>query len=41
MMIIKDLKMWLCKLIPKVHNLPQVIYINWLGYEWFIPKKTK
>lgn len=32
------LKIWLTKLIPKVHNLPQIIYINWLGCEWFIPK---
>lgn len=24
--------------IPHIHNLPQVIYIKWLGYEWFIKK---
>lgn len=38
MKIIKGLKILLGKLIPKVHNLPQVIYINWFGYEWFIKK---
>lgn len=26
------------KIIPHIHNLPQVIYINWLGYDWFIYK---
>lgn len=25
-------------LTPHIHNLPQVIYIKWFGYEWFIPK---
>lgn len=35
------LKIWLGNLIPKVHNLPQVIYISWLGCEWFVKKNTK
>lgn len=34
------LKIWLGNLIPKVHNLPQVVYINWLGYDWFIEKRN-
>lgn len=38
MRIIRKLKILAGKLIPKVHNLPQVIYINWFGYEWFIKK---
>lgn len=36
--MISKLKIWLGKLIPKVHNLPRCIYINWLGYEWIIEK---
>lgn len=38
MMIIKELKILLGKLIPKIHILRDVIYINWLGYDWFMPK---
>ena len=37
-MIIKKLKLLLGKLIPKIHILPQVIYINWFGYDWYIKK---
>lgn len=40
-MTIRELKIWIDGLIPKVHNLPQVIYINWLGYEWFIKKDAR
>ena len=32
------LKLFLSELIPCVHNLPQVIYIKWRGFEWFIEK---
>ena len=32
------LKLFLSKLVPCVHNLPQVIYIKWFDYEWFIEK---
>lgn len=39
MKIIRKLKIWIGRLIPKIHNLPEVIYINWLGYEWFIEKR--
>lgn len=35
---IRTVKLLLRKLIPHVHNLPQIIYINWLGFEWFIEK---
>lgn len=28
----------LWNLVPHIHNLPQVFYIRWLGYEWIIPK---
>lgn len=35
---VKKLKILVSNLIPKVYNLPQVIYVNWLGYEWFIRK---
>ena len=31
--MIRTIKLWLSKLVPRIHNLPQVIYINWLGYE--------
>lgn len=24
---------------PHIHNLPKLIYIKWLGYEWFIRKE--
>lgn len=36
--MIKRIKYWLCELTPKIHNLPQVIYIKWFGYEWIIKK---
>lgn len=36
--MIKRLKLVLVNLIPKVHNLPQVVYIQWFGYEWIIEK---
>lgn len=36
--MIKALKIILYKYIPKIHNLPQVIYINWVGYDWYIEK---
>lgn len=32
------IKILLGKLIPKVHNLPRCIYINWLGYELIVEK---
>ena len=39
--MITRIKYWLCELTPKIHNLPQVIYIKWLGYEWVIKKELK
>lgn len=36
--MLKRIKAKMCILTPKIHNLPQVIYISWLGMEWFIPK---
>ncbi len=32
----KNIKLWLYKLKPQIDFLPDVIYIKWLGYEWFI-----
>ena len=29
------------KLIHKIHNLPQCIYIKWLGKEYFIEKRKR
>lgn len=40
-MIIRELKIWLSKLVPRIHNLQEIIYINWLGYEWFFKKSLK
>ncbi len=34
----KKFKYLIGKLVPKIHDLPQVIYINWLGFEWIIRK---
>ena len=28
--------MVLNKIIPSIHNLPQVIYIRWLNRDWYI-----
>lgn len=25
-------------IIPRIHNLPKIIFINWLGYEFMIKK---
>lgn len=36
--MINKAKLILVNLIPKVHDLPQVIYIQWLGYEWIVKK---
>lgn len=36
--IIRYFKIWADKLIPKIHNLPQVIYIRWLDRDWYIKK---
>ena len=41
MMDIREIKLKLQRLVPRIHNLPKVIYISWLGYEWFIEKKIK
>ena len=40
-MIIKTLKIWMDKLITKIYSLSEVIYIKWLGYEWFIEKDNR
>ena len=37
-MIIKTLKLWFSKLVPRIHNLPQVIYIRWMDRDWYIKK---
>lgn len=34
----KNIKLWLYKLKPRIHFLRDVIYINWLGIELFIPR---
>ena len=34
----KRMKIWMIKMIPRVYNLPQIIYVKWMGYEWFIKK---
>ena len=39
MMDIREIKLKLQRLVPLIHNLPNVIYINWFGYEWFIEKR--
>lgn len=36
--IIKEIKLWLSRLKPRIYNLPQVYRIVWMGYEWIIPK---
>ena len=36
--MIKELKILLYKLIPSIHDLPQVIYIRWLDRDWYIKK---
>lgn len=35
---IKNIKLIMSKLIPRIHNLPQVIYIRWLDSDWYIKK---
>ena len=30
--------LFLYNITPRIDNLPQVVYIRWLGYEWVIPK---
>ena len=37
-MLIRRIQKVLWNVVPHIHNLPQVIYINWLDYEWFIKK---
>ena len=36
--MIKVLKIWIGKLIPSIHNLPEVIYIRWMDRDWYIEK---
>lgn len=38
MKIINELKIFLYRLIPNVHNLQQVIYIRWMDRDWYIRK---
>jgi hypothetical protein len=33
-----DFKELLWKITPHIHNLPEVIYVNWLKCEWYIKK---
>jgi len=32
------IRILLWNIVPHIHNLPQVFYIRWLGYEWIIQK---
>lgn len=34
----REIKYLMGRIIPKIHILQEVIYINWLGYDWFIKK---
>lgn len=36
--MIERIKILINKMIPQVHNLPQIVYVSWMGYEWFIKK---
>lgn len=36
--MIRRIKYWIEKIIPKIHNLPQVIYVRWMGRDWYIKK---
>ena len=36
--MVKSLKIWMSKLVPSIHNLPQVIYIRWMDMDWYIRK---
>lgn len=27
------------RIIPYIHNLPNVVYVDLLGYEWYIEKR--
>lgn len=36
--MISMIRLFVSRLIPKIHNLPRCIYINWLGYEWIFQK---
>ncbi len=36
--IIKEILYWTNKLVPNIHNLPQVVYIRWLDRDWYIKK---
>ena len=41
-MIMKNkVMMFWNKIIPSIHNLPQVIYIRWMDRDWYIRKKLK
>lgn len=32
------MKNLLWKLMPRIYNLPEVIYVRWLDFEWIIRK---
>lgn len=34
-----EFKKFMFDITPRIHNLPQVIYIRWLDYEWIIQKQ--
>lgn len=36
--MVKKLKMWMSKVIPNIHNLPQVIYIRWMDRDGILRK---
>ena len=39
-MLISTIQKIIWDITPHIHNLPQVIYIQCLGYEWFVPKDS-
>jgi hypothetical protein len=36
--LIREINYIINKITPSIHNLPNVIYIKWFGYEWYIQK---
>ena len=35
----RKIKLFMYDITPRIHNLPQCLYIRWFGYEWIIPKQ--
>jgi hypothetical protein len=38
--IIQDFKKITCKLSPRIYNLANVIYVRWLGFEFYFKKEN-